>query len=264
MDKKRNIRFWLIALSLMVIALCLLSLQLIKSHRENEPKISTKQRNALPIAPTFPKETSKVQEVVEEPEVPKIPVDRRPRAMPSKKMLTPKLIREYDRTIFDVPHDGNCGFWAILRGMNPDSELIRSGKIMELKRTAAKYAAKVELGPSQQTIERMFGGNEVLGTDALPYVSGALKRDIIVSSSDGNFGYDLFTAKGETFHYDSIDEISREASDEKTVWLHNINNAHWVVAIPEKIQGANPPEEEAKNGNNSSEQSENETYFLFQ
>jgi hypothetical protein len=206
---------------------------------------------------------AEVQEAVEEPKVQKTPVDRHPRATPSKKMPTPKLMKEYDRAIFDVPHDGNCGFWAILRGLNPDDELIRFDEIMDLKHKAAKYAAKMELGPSRQVIGRMFGGDEVLGTDALPYVSGALKRDIIASSSSGNFGFDLFAANGETFHYDSIDEISKEAGDEKTIWLHNINNAHWVVAIPEKKQEKKSPEEEEGNGDNAGEQDKNETYFLF-
>jgi hypothetical protein len=46
--KRQNIWFWLIAISLMVVAMCVLALQLIELHRENDLKIFTKQRDILP------------------------------------------------------------------------------------------------------------------------------------------------------------------------------------------------------------------------
>jgi hypothetical protein len=129
---------------------------------------------------------------------------------------------------------------------------------MDLKHLAAKCAAKTEFGPSRQEIGRLFGGNGWLDTGALPYVSCALKRDIIVSSSDKNFGYDLFTKEGEAWHYDLLDEIYREAADEKTIWLHNINNMHWTVAIHEEKKV-----EVNENGEISEDPEKQETYFLI-
>jgi hypothetical protein len=42
--KKQNIWFWLIAISLMVVAMCILSLQLIELHRENDLEIKKTTR----------------------------------------------------------------------------------------------------------------------------------------------------------------------------------------------------------------------------
>jgi hypothetical protein len=214
----------------MVVAMCVLSLQIISIHRENSLRKMVSYGETLPVpVATQEEETAseaalKIRSVIE---------DKRPRAVPSRKMRTPRLMKEFGRVLYDVPHDGNCGFWALLRGFKPNDELIRVDEIMELKHRSAKCAARTEFGPSHQEIGRMFGGHEWLDTAALPYVSKALDRDIIVSSSERNFGYDLFTYEGEAFHYDSIDEVHKEAANEKTIWLHNINNNHWTVAIPE-------------------------------
>jgi hypothetical protein len=256
MEKNREgIWFWLIAISLMVFAMCVLSLQIIELHQKNNIEKFVPRHEVLPVA--IPEKSVEEEEVVEEPKKPKVPVDQRPRAVPSRAMRTPKFMREFDRVLYDVPHDGNCGFWAILRGLKPDDELIRLDEIMNLKYRAAKCAAQTEFGPSRQEIGRMFGGNEWLDTGALPYVSHALKNDVIVSSSDKNFGYDLFTAEGETFHYDSIDEIHKEAANGKTIWLHNIDNAHWTVAIHEEGKT-----ETNENDENQDGQEKHEVYFL--
>jgi hypothetical protein len=249
---RESIWFWLIAISIMVFAMCVLSLQIIELHQENSLK-KFKAHEVLPIVVAEPPVETKA--VVEVPKKPAEPVDPRPRAIPSLEMRTPKFMREFDRVLYDVPHDGRCGFWAILRGLKPNDELIRLDEIMELKHLAAMCAAKTEFGPSRQEIGRMFGGDEWLGTDALPYVAHALKRDIIVSSSDKDFGCDLFTEDGEVFHYASIDEIHKEAGNGQTIWLHNIDNAHWTVAIRE---------ERRANGNNEplNAPEKPETYFL--
>ncbi|MDR2812814.1 MAG: hypothetical protein LBB05_03460 [Puniceicoccales bacterium] len=257
-NRKENIWFWLVAISVMVLAMCVLSLQIIELHQKDNLERLVSQHKVLPIV--VPEEPVKEETIVEEPEKPKVVVDhadQRPRAIPSKAMHTPKFMQEFDRTLYDVPRDGNCGFWAILRGLKPDDELIRLDEVMDLKHRAAKCAAKTEFGPSRQEIGRMFGGNEWLDTGALPYVSHALKCDIIVSSSDKSFGYDLFTEEGEAFHYDSINEIHKEAANGKTIWLHNINNMHWVVAIREERRL-----EINEDGEALENQEKHETYFL--
>jgi hypothetical protein len=255
---RENIWFWLVAISIMVLAMCVLSLQIIELHQKNNLERTTTQHKVVPVtAPEEPVVAIKEKEVIEVPKRPEIPVDQRPRAVLSQAMRTPKFMREFDRALYDVPHDGNCGFWAVLRGLKPDDELIRLDEVMDLKHSAAKCAAKTEFGPSRQEIGRMFGGNEWLDTGALPYISHALKHDIIVSSSDRNFGYDLFTEEGEAFHYDSIDEIHKEAADEKTIWLHNIDNVHWTVAIHEERK-----KEVNEDGETLEGPERRETYFL--
>ncbi|MDR1590905.1 MAG: hypothetical protein LBR92_02835 [Puniceicoccales bacterium] len=251
---KKSVWFWLIAIAIMVFAMCVLSLQIIDLHQKNSLK-KCKVHAAVPVASI--EETVEKKEGDKEPKKNAAPIDQRPRAIPSVEMRTPKFMQEFDRILYDVPHDGRCGFWAILRGLNPDDELIRLDEVMELKRLAAKCAAKTELGPSRQEIARMFGGNEWLSSHALPYVAHALKRDVIVSSSDKNFGYDLFTEDGEVFHYASIDEIHKEASSGRTIWLHNIDNVHWTVAIREKRKV-----EVNENGEVLSVQEKPLTYFI--
>ncbi|MDR2371899.1 MAG: hypothetical protein LBD60_02005 [Puniceicoccales bacterium] len=254
---RENIWFWLVAISIMVLAMCVLSLQIIELHQKNNPGKTVQHKVVSVTAPEEPVAAVEEKKTVEVPKKPGVPVDQRPRAILSKAMRTPKFMREFDRVLYDVPYDGNCGFWAVLRGLKPGDELIRSDEIMDLKHSAAKCAAKTEFGPSRQEIGRMFGGNEWLDTGALPYVAHVLKHNIIVSSSDKNFGYDLFTEEGEAFHYDSIDEIHKEAADEKTIWLHNIDNAHWTVAIHEEQKM-----EVDENGETLAEPEKHETYFL--
>jgi hypothetical protein len=249
-----SIWFWLVAISLMVLAMCVLSLQIIELNRRSKKTVAYPEVSPIVV----PEEPVEEEKVFEEPKKPKLPIDRRQRAIPSKVMRTPRFIREFDRVLYDVPHDGNCGFWAILRGLKPDDELIRMDEIVDLKRRAAKCAAKTEFGPSHQEIDHMFGGNEWLDTAMLPYISHALERDIIVSSSDKNFGCDFFTEEGEAFHHNSIDEIHREAANEKTIWLHNIDNVHWTVAIYEEQKT-----KADKNGENSDNSEKHEVYFLL-
>jgi hypothetical protein len=252
---RENIFFWLVAISVMVLAMCVLSLQIIELNQRDDfkklavhPKISPAAVSEKPV---------EEEKVFEEPKKPKPSVDRRPNVMPSKAMRTPKLLQKFGRVLYDVPHDGNCGFWAILRGLNPDDELIHMDEVINLKYRAAKCAARTKFGPSRQEIVRMFGGNEWMDTGMLPYISHALGRDIIVSASNKIFGYYFFTDKGEAFHYDSIDEIRNEAANEETIWLHNIDSVHWTVAIYEgrKIK-ANEDDEY------SDDSEKHETYFL--
>jgi hypothetical protein len=165
------------------------------------------------------------------------------------------MIREYERVLYDVPQDGQGGFWAILRGLRPHDSVIRFDEIRELKLRAAQCAEQTEFGPSPQAIGDLFGERSHLDTAALVYVAHAMGRDIIVTSSDERFGCDLFTAEGDTFHYDSVDEVYKEAANGQTIWLHNINNTHWAVALER---------EEAEPGAEGGEASgRRETHFLL-
>lgn len=243
---------------MMVFAMCILSWQLIELHLERSLKKSEEKPILGVVVPPEDKgeEEVEVAEEVPAPVMPAVPppVDRGPRAIPSKKMRTPKVIKEYERTLYDAPRDGQGGFWAILRGLKPNAEVIRFDEVMELKYRSAQCAEQTELGPSQRAIERLFGEREMLDTAALPYVAHALARDMIVTSSDESFGCDLFTAEGETFHYDSVDEVYKEAANEKTIWLHNINNAHWAVAIGDGDVGFD--------GEGGETSPQRETYFI--
>ena len=241
MKRKDSVFFWLIAITVMVFAMCVLSLQIINLHQEKDLERFKRHDNVysgekLTLNDLYPEQESQAA-----PEVPAQPqvatAVAQPRVLPSKKIRTPKTIREYERTLYDVPHDGKCGFWALLRGLNPEDELIHVKDIADLKKKAAKCALKTELGPSRQEVRKMFFGDAPLDTAMLPYVSHAVERDVIVSSNEIP-GFDLFTKDGETFHYDTIDEINKEAEKSSTVWLHNISNVHWTVAIP------NPDEDE--------------------
>ncbi|MDR1303453.1 MAG: hypothetical protein LBJ81_02425 [Puniceicoccales bacterium] len=257
MKRKNNIWFWLIASAIMMFAVCILAWQLIELHLERNLKKSEEKPVQAAVAPPNDKEEKiEAAEEVTAPTAPVIPVPvgRRPRAVPSKKMRTPKVIHEYERTLYDVPRDGQGGFWAILRGLRPNAEVIRFDEVMELKYRSAQCAEQTELGPSPNEIGRLFGEREMLDTAALPYVAHALARDMIVTSSDESFGCDLFTAEGETFHYDSIDEIHKEAANEKTIWLH-FDKAHWTVAIGNG--------EAASDGVSGEAARQRETYFLM-
>jgi hypothetical protein len=233
MKRKSTIWFWVIATAIMMLAVCILSWQLIELHLERDlKKFEKKPVRTTAVPPKDKEEKAEAAEAVRELSMPvrPVPTDHKPRAIPSKKMRTPKMIKEYERTLYDVPRDGQGGFWAILRGLRPSAEVIRLDEVMELKNRSAQCAEQTELGPSQEEIERLFGEREMLDTAALPYVAHALARDMIVTSSDENFGCDLFTAEGETFHYDSVDEVHKEAANGGTIWLH-FNNGHWVAAI---------------------------------
>jgi hypothetical protein len=255
MKRKSSIWFWLVAAAMMIFAVCILSWQLIELHLERSlKKFEEKRVQEIVVPPKDREEKVKAPKAVPVMPVMPLPVDRRPRAIPSKKMHTPEIIREYERTLYDVPRDGQGGFWAILRGLRPKAEVIRFDEVMELKYRSAQCAEQTELGPSQEEIGRLFGEHEMLDTAALPYVAHALARDMIVTSSDESFGCDLFTAEGETFHYDSVDEVYKEAANEKTVWLHNINNTRWAVAVGDSETGADEEGGETPH--------QRETYFL--
>lgn len=237
MKKKETIWFWLIAIALMVVSMCVLSLQIIDLHRQNDDEMRKELlQNVAPVE----EESAEKETVSEEKVVPKevvkveTPVPSIPKAVPSKRLRTPREMRRYGRTLYDVPADGQCGFWALLRGLNPKDELIRREDLLGLKKKAARCAAKTDGGPTRGEILRMFAGDEVLDTGMLPYLSHAMERDVVVTSTLENFGYDLFTENGETYHYDTVEEIEKEVESPQTIWLHNIENRHWTVGVPDE------------------------------
>ncbi|MDR3317714.1 MAG: hypothetical protein LBS71_02835 [Puniceicoccales bacterium] len=249
--------FWSIAIVLMMLAICILSLQLIELHQERDLR---EAKTEHPISVAAPKvETEKKLEVVEEAarkpaELTDPKPDLRPHPMLSRRLRTPETIKEYNRVLYDVPHDEQCGFWAVIRGLMPKNELIRFDDVLGLKYRSVEYAAKSEEEVSRQEIGRLFSKNEPFQASTLLYMTQAIGRDVIVSNADEGAGCDLYTPEGELFHYDSIDEIYKEAANEKTIWLHKINNKHWVVALHE--------EESEQNNEKESQLKQPEVYFL--
>lgn len=236
MKKKETVWFWLIAIALMVVSMCVLSLQIIDLHKQKDEEMLKELQSVVPVEEESEEVTVREEEKVEPTEVAKVetPVPSIPKAVPSKRLRTPREMRRYGRILYDVPADGQCGFWALLRGLNPKDELIRREDILRLKKKAARCAAKTEGGPTRGEILRMFAGDEALDTGMLPYLAHAMGRDVVVTSTLENFGYDLFTENGETYHYDTIEEVEREVESPQTIWLHNFDNHHWTVGIPDE------------------------------
>lgn len=152
------------------------------------------------------------------------------------RLKTPRFMREYDRTLYDTPHaepgkSSLSGYWGLLRAAYPEIEVWRKSDIQRLKEQSAEVAREMEQGPSETEINSMRNSEYDLDSAHLVYIAQVLDRDIIVSSNIGP-GFDLFTENGETFHYDTLEEIAAEANRPETIWLHNINQRHWVVALP--------------------------------
>lgn len=229
MKRRETVWFWLIAISLMVFAMCVLSLQIIELHQDSDLK-RYRAQHIEKLELKVPEAEEK--EVTPEPPVvvtPPAPQDLGPKVILSAPLRTPKMIREYDRTLYDVPAGPEAGFWALLRGKYDDDKLIRSEWIAKLKRKATKRALAMEPGPSESEVFRMFGGNAPLDTAMLPYLAQAVGRTVIVSDSQ-NHGYDLFFDNGDTEHYDFIEDINKYAENHKSIWLHLLED-HWTVAM---------------------------------
>ncbi|MDE6576314.1 MAG: hypothetical protein K2L24_02860 [Opitutales bacterium] len=234
MKRRETVWFWLIAISLMVFAMCVLSLQIIELHQDSDlkryraqqvEKLELKTPEEPAVEPSTPPATP-VEKQTAEP----VPVPSGPIVVLSKPLRTPKVLRSYDRSLYDVPAEANGGFWALLRGLHPEDKLIRSEWIAKLKRKAAKRALAMEPGPSESEVRRMFGEETPLDTAMLPYLAQAMGQAVIVSDNQGH-GYDLFLDDGETEHYDQIEDLTKYAENPQTVWLHNLDNAHWTVAV---------------------------------
>ncbi|MDR2806719.1 MAG: hypothetical protein LBB11_01005 [Puniceicoccales bacterium] len=219
--------------------------------------VTAAKETPLPMIPPPNHEVEVVEDAavsVPKSEVPQDLGDALPYAIASKKVRTPESMVLFERTLYDVPYDDYSGFWALLRTAKPKDELIRFDEIAVLKQHLARYVDKMEVGLSSQEIESMFVEHQSLNVDALPYISRALERDIIVSNADEGAGYDLFTGNGEVLHFDFIEELSREAGDRETLWLHR-DQQHWMAAVYQ--------EKKAKNDGLKQSRTK-ETYFLMQ
>jgi hypothetical protein len=223
--KRERVWFWLIAVSLIIFALCILMLQIVKLHEEGLLKSTTKQTQ-ISIPPEEPNEEKPVEEIKEK----SVLVDAVHRVILSQEMPTPRFVRVYNRILYSVPDGNESGFWALIRGLKPKTELIGFGEIAKLKHQLAKMI-KTKSDLSIREIRHILDGGEPLNKRALFYISHALSRDIIVSNSDERLGCDLFTKTGEIFHYDSIDKINIEAENKQTLWLYDYGKQRWAVAI---------------------------------
>ncbi|MDR1366574.1 MAG: hypothetical protein LBJ13_01545 [Puniceicoccales bacterium] len=245
---KENIWFWLIAISLMVFAMCVLSLQIIELHQKNDTTKVVVQHDALPAA--APQSISQdvpqnvPQNIPQKPEEEKdlegsegkLPPGRYLRVIRSKLIHTPKSMQKINRMLYDVPVDGNSVLWAILRGVMLDDRFISVHEIRALQLLIIKCAPEMGWNQTPQEIMRMFDSNELPDTAVFSLIAYALKCDIILSTSDKNRGYDICAKDGEIFHSDSISEIYKEADDKATIWAYyDVDRGRWAAAIQEKI-----------------------------
>ena len=162
--------------------------------------------------------------------------DSQPEYMLSQRVDTPEYVSRYGRVFFDTPKDMS-GYWALLRAVCADKDNLMHRQIYTLKKLAAVTAFNEDNRPPDAEIKHMLSSGYDLDTSHMVYLSKGLKRDIIVSN-DMDLGFDLFTEIGETYHYDSIDELEGEANTPETIWLHvqkqDDGTYHWFPAIPDE------------------------------
>ncbi|MDR0418445.1 MAG: hypothetical protein LBH08_03365 [Puniceicoccales bacterium] len=240
---KESIWFWLIAISLMVFAMCVLSLQIIELHQKSNTTEFVVQHNALPTAVSqdAPRGASqdmpqkfREEENVGETEEQRLP-GRHMRAIRSKAMRTPKSMRKIDRVLYDVPFGNNSLLWVILRGLMPDDRFISMYELRDLQRLIMQCASEMGWGQLSQEIMSMFDGSELPDMAMSSRIACALKCDIIFSTSEKNRGYDICTKDGEIFHGDSVNEFYKEACDKATIWAHlDVDKKQWAAAVQEK------------------------------
>jgi hypothetical protein len=115
--------------------------------------------------------------------------------------ITPEMINTttiHDRRfhLVDVPHDGNCGVWAIMRALGQLPNPTNEEKMIALRQQAAVAAG--ENGANDGAIRRIQNPGAWLDTEDFQHFAMALGRPIAIVVQEGvNQTYRHYTATGD-------------------------------------------------------------------